>query len=455
MMQIGVPKEILADETRVATTPKTAASLLKLGFGVAIEKNAGIRAGFHDSDYEAAGVSVVSNEKVWQSDIILKVNAPQVAPKTNADEFDLIKAGATVISFIWPAQNKALLDKLSGKKINVLAMDAVPRISRAQSLDALSAMTNIAGYRAVIEAAYEFGRVFNGQMTAAGKTPPAKVLVVGAGVAGLAAISAAGNLGAAVRAFDVRAEVREQIESMGAEFLEADIAEDAGTGTGYAKETSDEFNKAAERLYAKQAKEVDIIITTALIPGRPAPRLISKAMADSMKTGGVIVDLAAANGGNCEYTVADKIITTASGVKVVGYTNLACRLPAQSSQLYGTTLLNLLKLLYKNGNFNIDFDDEVQRALTVIRDGKITWPAPPIKVSVSTSPPQEVPPPVKAKPSSPLKKYAFAAAGLVAFGALAAVAPAEIFPHFMVFMLACVAGFYVVWNVSHAHFTRL
>ena len=293
-MQIGVPKETLAGETRVAASPKSVEQLLKLGFEVCVETQAGALASFDDSAYEEAGAKVVSADQAWESDIILKVNAPIV--DENLDEIALIKEGASLISFIWPAQNPELMEQLSSKNINVMAMDSVPRISRAQALDALSSMANIAGYRAVVEAAHEFGRFFTGQITAAGKVPPAKVLVAGAGVAGLAAIGAAGSLGAIVRSFDVRPEVKEQVESMGAEFLEVDFQEDTGAGDGYAKEMSDEFNKKAEELYAAQAKDVDIIITTALIPGRPAPKLITKEMVDSMKPGSVIVDLAAANG---------------------------------------------------------------------------------------------------------------------------------------------------------------
>ena len=368
-MQIGVPKEILAGETRVAASPKSVEQLLKLGFDVNVESSAGELASFDDSSFQSSGASIVTKEEVWQSDLILKVNAP------SDDEIALIKEGATLVSFIWPAQNPELMEKLSSKNINVMAMDSVPRISRAQALDALSSMANIAGYRAVVEAAHEFGRFFTGQITAAGKVPPAKVLVAGAGVAGLAAIGAAGSLGAIVRAFDVRPEVKEQVQSMGAEFLEVDFKEDSGAGDGYAKEMSDEFNKKAEELYAEQAKDVDIIITTALIPGRPAPKLITKEMVDSMKAGSVVVDLAAANGGNCEYTQADKVITTANGVKIVGYTDMVGRLPTQSSQLYATNLVNLLKLLCKekDGNIDIDFEDVVLRGVTVVKEGEVTW----------------------------------------------------------------------------------
>ncbi|MCC2521356.1 Re/Si-specific NAD(P)(+) transhydrogenase subunit alpha [Vibrio coralliilyticus] len=453
-MQIGVPKEILAGETRVAASPKSVEQLLKLGFDVNVESSAGELASFDDSSFQSSGASIVTKEEVWQSDLILKVNAP------SDDEIALIKEGATLVSFIWPAQNPELMEKLSGKNINVMAMDSVPRISRAQALDALSSMANIAGYRAVVEAAHEFGRFFTGQITAAGKVPPAKVLVAGAGVAGLAAIGAAGSLGAIVRAFDVRPEVKEQVQSMGAEFLEVDFKEDSGAGDGYAKEMSDEFNKKAEELYAEQAKDVDIIITTALIPGRPAPKLITKEMVDSMKAGSVVVDLAAANGGNCEYTQADKVITTANGVKIVGYTDMVGRLPTQSSQLYATNLVNLLKLLCKekDGNIDIDFEDVVLRGVTVVKEGEVTWPAPPIKVSAQ--PEQKPVEPKKAEekveePVSPVKKLAALAVGVGAFAWIASVAPAAFLSHFTVFVLACVVGYYVVWNVTHALHTPL
>jgi len=458
-MQIGVPKEILAGETRVAASPKSVEQLLKLGFEVNVEAGAGELASFDDAAFEAAGAKIVTTEQVWESDLILKVNAP--LSDEEHDEIALLKDGASLISFIWPAQNPELMEKLSSKNINVMAMDAVPRISRAQALDALSSMANIAGYRAVVEAAHEFGRFFTGQITAAGKVPPAKVLVAGAGVAGLAAIGAAGSLGAIVRAFDVRPEVKEQVQSMGAEFLEVDFKENSGSGDGYAKEMSDEFNKKAAELYAEQAKDVDIIITTALIPGRPAPKLITKEMVDSMKAGSVIVDLAAANGGNCEYTVADKVITTDNGVKIVGYTDMVGRLPTQSSQLYATNIVNLLKLLSKekDGNINIDFEDVVLRGVTVVKEGEVTWPAPPIQVSAQPeqkpAQPQAKPEPKVEEPTSPVKKVVGLVAAVGAFGWIASVAPAAFLSHFTVFVLACVVGYYVVWNVTHALHTPL
>ncbi|WP_407333844.1 Re/Si-specific NAD(P)(+) transhydrogenase subunit alpha [Enterovibrio sp. 27052020O] len=459
-MQIGVPKEILAHEARVAATPKTVEQLIKMGFEVVVESNAGLLASFDNAAFEQAGAKIADADSVWQSDIIFKVNAPVKSAETGVDEIARIKEGATLVSFIWPAQNEELMQQLTSKKINVLAMDAVPRISRAQALDALSSMANIAGYRAVVEAAHEFGRFFTGQITAAGKVPPAKVFVAGAGVAGLAAIGAAGSLGAIVRAFDVRPEVKEQVESMGAQFLEVAFEEQAGSGDGYAKEMSDDFNRKAAELYAEQAKDVDIIITTALIPGRPAPTLITKEMVDSMSAGSVIVDLAAANGGNCEYTEADKVIVTENGVKVIGYTDMVSRLPTQSSQLYGTNLVNLMKLLCKekDGNINIDFDDVVLRGVTVVKDGEITWPAPPIQVSAQPQAKVDAQPVAKKKVDEPVstkKKLAGLAVALGGFGWIASVAPPAFLSHFTVFVLACVVGYYVVWNVTHALHTPL
>ncbi|PLV60974.1 Re/Si-specific NAD(P)(+) transhydrogenase subunit alpha [Erwinia sp. B116] len=451
-MLIGITKERLSDEARVAATPKTVEQLRLLGFSVAVERDAGKLASFEDAAFVAAGASIVDSAAVWQSDIVLKVNAP------TDEEIALSRAGSTLVSFIWPAQNPELLEKLAARRVTVMSMDAVPRISRAQSLDALSSMANIAGYRAIIEAAHEFGRFFTGQITAAGKVPPAKVMIIGAGVAGLAAIGAGRSLGAIVRAFDTRPEVKEQVQSMGAEFLELDFEEEAGSGDGYAKVMSEAFIKAEMALFAAQAAEVDIIVTTALIPGKPAPKLLTAETVALMKPGSVIVDMAAQNGGNCELTVPGKIHLTENGVKVIGYTDLPSRLPGQSSQLYGTNLVNLLKLLCKekNGEITIDFDDVVVRTVTVVRDGEITWPAPPIQVSAAPKA-QAAAPLVKpeAKPASPLRKYALLALVVVLFGWLASVAPAEFLSHFTVFALSCVVGYYVVWNVSHALHTPL
>lgn len=452
-MLIGIPKERLPNETRVAATPKTVEQLLKLGFSVAIESGAGQLANFDDKAFAQAGADIVDGNAVWQSEIILKINAPE------ENEIALLKPRTTLISFIWPAQNTGLMEKLAKRKVTVMAMDSVPRISRAQSLDALSSMANIAGYRAIVEAAHEFGSFFTGQITAAGKVPPAKVMVIGAGVAGLAAIGVANSLGAIVCAFDTRPEVKEQVQSMGAEFLELDFNEEASSDDGYAKVMSEAFIKEEIAIFAARAKEVDIIVTTALIPGKPAPKLITREMVDAMKAGSIIVDLAAQNGGNCEYTVANQIVMTNNGVKVIGYTDLPRRLPTQSSQLYGTNLVNLLKLLCKkkDGNIDVDFDDIVIRGVTVIRDGDITWPAPPIQVSAQ---PQVTPKAAAAekepeKSVSLWRKYALMALAIILLGWLADVAPKEFLGHFIVFALACVVGYYVVWNVSHALHTPL
>lgn len=451
-MRIGIPKESIPNEARVAATPSTIEQLIKLGFSIEVESQAGEKANFKNDAYQTAGATIVAHDDVWQADLILKVNAP------NEEEIAKIKEGATLISFVWPAQNPDLLKALEAKRITTLAMDAVPRISRAQSMDALSSMANIGGYRAVIEAAHEFGRFFTGQITAAGKVPPAKIMIIGAGVAGLAAIGAAGSLGAIVRAFDTRPEVKEQINSMGAEFLELDFKEESDSSDGYAKTMSPEFIKAEMDLFAKQAKEVDIIITTALIPGKPAPKLITKEMVDSMRAGSVIVDMAAQAGGNCEYTVPGQLFETPNGVKIIGYTDLPSRLPTQSSQLYATNLVNLLKLLSKekNGELDIDFSDDVIRSVTVVKDSEITWPAPPVKVSAAAKP-KAAAPIVKPqpKPTSPVKLYGFLALAIIIFGLIANYAPPAFLTHFTVFALSCVVGYYVVWNVSHSLHTPL
>lgn len=454
-MLIGIPKESLKGETRVAATPDTVGKLIKLGFEVAVQSGAGHLASFDDAAYEEAGAKIVKGNAVWSSDIIYKLNQP------NDEEVGLLKEGQTLVSFIRPAQNKDLVDKLNAKKVNVLAMDMVPRISRAQSLDALSSTANISGYRAVIEAAHTFGRFFTGQVTAAGKVPPAKVLVIGAGVAGLAAIGAANALGAIVRAFDTRLEVADQIKSMGGEFLKLDFKEEGGGGssTGYAKVMSDAFIKAEMELFAAQAKDVDIIITTAAIPGKKAPRLITKDMILSMKSGSVIVDLAAATGGNCDLTEEGKIVTTENGVKIIGYSDLAARLPAQSSQLYSTNLVNLTKLLSKekDGKINIDFSDVVLRNMTVAKEGEITFPPPPVSVSAAPAAQAAAAPPPKLEPKgvSPKVKVTFVTLIVVAFALIGLYAPEKFLPHFTVFVLACVCGYYVVWNVTHALHTPL
>jgi NAD(P) transhydrogenase subunit alpha len=454
-MKIGVPKEIYAGENRVATTPDVAKQLMKLGFDVCIESGAGQNAKFTDQSYTDAGVEVINDTTaLWSSaDIIFKVRAPEDS------EIDLISDGKTIISFIWPAQNESLMQKLSAKNINVLAMDSVPRISRAQKMDALSSLANIAGYRAIIEAAENFGRFFTGQITAAGKVPPAKVMIIGAGVAGLSAIGTASGLGAIVRAFDTRPEVKEQVESMGAEFLELEFEEE-GSGTGgYAKVMSEEFIKAEMALFAEQAKEVDIIITTALIPGKPAPELITEDMVKSMKEGSVIVDLAAEQGGNCKLSERDKIVVK-HGVSIIGYTDLPSRLPTQASQLYGTNLRHLITDMTpeKDGNIVIDMEDEAVRGATVIKDGTITWPPPP--PTLSAAPKKEatteavVADKQDEQPSMMSILIPFIIGGGLLFG-LGMVAPPDFMAHFTVFVLACFVGYMVIWNVSPALHTPL
>jgi NAD(P) transhydrogenase subunit alpha len=467
-MKIGVPKEIHHGEKRVALTPEAAEQIMKLGFSVCIEKGAGQDADISDEAYKEAGVEIVKDAKqLWKkSDIVMKVRAPERHPELAIDEVELLREGGHLISFIWPAQNEALMQKLAAKQATVLAMDSVPRMSRAQKLDALSSMANIAGYRAVIEAAQHFGRFFTGQITAAGKIPPAKVLVIGAGVAGLAAIGAAKSMGAIVRAFDTRPEVKEQIESMDAEFLMLDFKEEGAGAGGYAKTMSKEFIEAEMALFARQAMEVDIIITTALIPGKPAPELITKGMVESMKPGSVIVDLAAEQGGNCALTEKDKVVVN-HGVTIIGYTNLPSRLANQSSQLYATNLRHLLTELSpeKNGEINVNMDDEVIRGATVIKEGKITWPPPAPKLSAAAPAPQiEAPahPGVTAKakhnksliPAAIRPVIPLVIGGLALYG-LGTVAPVSFMSHFTVFVLACFVGYQVIWNVTPSLHTPL
>jgi H+-translocating NAD(P) transhydrogenase subunit alpha len=461
-MKIGIPREVHAGEKRVATTPDVAIQLQKLGFCVAIEAGAGETASYADSAYAEAGVEIINDTReLWSgSDIIMKVRGPEMHPGLNVDEMDLLHKGQVLISFLWPAQNQTTLDALAAKGVTALAMDSVPRISRAQKLDALSSMANIAGYRAIVEAAQHFGRFFTGQITAAGKVPPAKVLVIGAGVAGLAAIGAARSMGAIVRAFDTRPEVKEQVESMDGEFLLLDFEEEGSGGGGYAKVMSEEFIAAEMALFAEQAKEVDIIVTTALIPGRPAPELITAEMVESMQPGSVIVDLAAEQGGNCKLTEAGKVVVK-HGVTLIGYTDLPSRLAAQSSQLYGTNLRHLLTDMCpeKNGELIVDFEDEVVRGTTVVKEGQITWPPPAPKVSATPPPkpaqPEVVPAPKEDKKPSILGPILTFGIGALALFGLGMVAPASFMAHFTVFVLACFIGYMVIWNVTAALHTPL
>ena len=456
-MRVGIPRE-QGRETRVAATPKTVSQLIQLGYEVVVETGAGTRSAYPDAGYAAAGATLVDRAEAWAAPIVAKINAP------TTDEIALLAEGAMLISLIAPARNPELVAELRARNLTVLAMDAVPRISRAQALDVLSSMANIAGYRAVIEAANEFGSFFTGQVTAAVKVPPAKVLVAGAGVAGLAAIGTAKALGAIVRATDARPEVAEQVRSMGGEFLSV-RAEQQVSADGYASQTSDDFDRAAAALYAEQAPQMDIIITTALIPGRPAPRLITEEMVASMKPGSVIVDMAAANGGNVAGSRPDELMVTGNGVTIIGYTDLAGRLPTQASQLYGTNVVNLVKLLTpdSDGEPVLDLDDVVLRGMTVTTGGDLLWPPPPVQVSAAA-------PATAAPVEDPAAKAARAAAAARARGrrrlvlsAIAAVlviaavsfSPASFAGAFTVFALAVVVGFYVVSGVSHSLHTPL
>ena len=459
-MLIGVTREP-AGETRVAATPATVKQLTGLGYEVVIEGGAGALSAFADAAYVEAGAAIGRAEEAWGAEVVLRVNGPAL------EDVGRLRDGAYLVSTLAPALNPELVDTLAARDLTVLAIDAVPRISRAQSLDVLSSMANIAGYRAVVEAAHEFGRFFTGQVTAAGKVPPAKVLVAGAGVAGLAAIGAASSLGAIVRATDPRPEVADQVKSLGGVFLPVVVDEEAQQSTdGYAKATSELYNEAAARLYAEQAADVDIVITTAQIPGRAAPRLFTAADVASMKSGSVIVDMAAGSGGNVEGSVAGQKVVTGNGVVILGYTDLAGRLPTQASQLYGTNLVNLLKLLTpdRDGQLVLDLEDVVQRGITVVRAtgtgvGEKLWPPPPIQVSAAPATPAAaaVVAEVKAKraPLSAAGKAGLVFAGIAVYWLLLALAPAPIPQDFTVLTLAIVIGFYVIGKVHHALHTPL
>lgn len=451
-MRIGIPRESKTGETLVAATAKTAGQLQDLGYDVVVESGAGHDADQPDQAYTDAGIEIGDPDTVWASDIIVKVNAP------SDDEIDRLASGATVVSIMAPARSPELVDKLQSAGATALAMDAVPRISRAQSMDVLSSMANVAGYRAVVEAAHTFGRQFTGQVTAAGKVPPARVFVVGAGVAGLAAIGAAGAMGAVVRAFDVRPEVAEQVESMGAEFVTVDMEQEVSSD-GYAKEMTAEQEAATAAMYDEEARNADIVITTALIPGRPAPLLITADTVAGMRNGSVIVDMAAANGGNVELSRADQRIVTDNLVTIIGYTDLASRLPAQTSQLYGTNVVNLFKLLTpeKDGLLTLDLGDVVQRGITVVHDGESLWPPPPVQVSAApaAAPAAAVEPAPPKPPPDPRRGIFAAALGAVLFALVAAYAPGEFLGHFTVFTLAVFVGYYVISNVAHALHTPL
>lgn len=452
-MIVAIPKEITSDERRVAIAPENVIAFTKLGYEVYLESGAGSSAELPDRVYEEQGARIIEcTESIWSSaDLILKVNPPTL------EEASLIREGVTLICFVYPARNEELLKVLAEKKINLLAMDCVPRISRAQSMDALSSMANVAGYRSVVEASHEFGRFFTGQITAAGKVPPAKILVIGAGVAGLAAIGAARNMGAIVRAFDTRPVVKDEVKSLGGEFLMLDFEEDGAGSGGYAKTMSKEFIDAEMKLFAEQAEEVDVIITTAMIPGKESPILITEEMVKSMKQGSVIVDLAAEGGGNCALTEKGKR-TVAHGVTILGYTDLPSRLATQSSRLYGNNLVKFVKLLGDANEFSINKEDEILRGALVLDEGTLSWPPPKIEVCVQPKP-QVAEKAVAEQPSA--KKKSIFSPGLM-LGILALLLLAlgwkgdnEFLDQLTVFVLSCFVGYMVVWNVTPSLHTPL
>jgi NAD(P) transhydrogenase subunit alpha len=449
---IGVLKESGVGETRVSATPNTVVQLIKLGYQVVVQSGAGERSSFSDAAYTEAGASIGDP---LSADVVFGITPP------SKEQLDGLKQGATLISWLSPMLDPALVEDLAQRPITALALDAVPRISRAQSMDVLSSTANIAGYRAVVEAAHEFGRFFTGQVTAAGKVPPAKVLVAGAGVAGLAAIGAAGSLGAIVYATDPRPEVADQVASLGGEYLGVDTGEAQETSsTGYAREMGENYNELAAQLYARTVPDIDILITTALIPGRPAPQLISEEMVASMKPGSVIVDMAAANGGNVAGTVKGEKTVTQNGVTILGYTDLAGRLPTQASQLFGQNLVNLMKLLTpeKDGRLVLDFEDVVQRSICVVRDGELTWPPPPVQVSAAPAaraPAEAKEPEPATPPMSATTKYGLVGLAAAIFFVLVAISPPTLLPQIIVLALAIVIGYYVIGNVHHALHTPL
>jgi NAD(P) transhydrogenase subunit alpha len=461
-LTIGVPREVFPGEKRVATVPEVVEKLIKHGFSVAVEAGAGDAAQIGDDAYRAAGAEVVAGaSELWaKADVVFKVRPP------TAGEVAMLREGATLVGFIWPAQHPELMQALAARKVTVLAIDSLPRqLSRAQKMDALTSMASISGYRAVIEAANAFGRFFGGQVTAAGKIPPARVFIAGAGVAGLAAIGTAANLGAIVRANDTRAEVADQVKSLGGEFVKVEYEEEGSGGGGYAKVMSEGFQQAQREMYAKQAMEADIVITTALIPGKPAPRLITAEMVRSMKPGSVIVDMAAEQGGNCELTEPGAAVVK-HGVTIIGYTDLASRLARQSSTLYSNNLLRVAEELCKtkDGVIDVNMEDDAIRGLTVIKDGSITWPPPPPKLPAAApaaAKPAVAPPPRPkghGEPSGPMpagKMALLFGVAAVLFLLIGRYAPPSFLGHFTVFVLACFVGYMVVWNVKPALHTPL
>lgn len=461
-MLIGVPKEVHVGELRVAATPKTVERLSKLGHSVLVESGAGAAAQFMDEAYRESGAEIVEKgSQVWnRSDLVIKVRAPEPHPSLGLHEAELLRQDGHLISFIWPAQNEHLMERLLARKASVLAVDSIPRISRAQKCDALSSMANIVGYRAVIEAMNHYGRFLGGQTTAAGNVAPAKVLVIGAGVAGLSAVGTAARLGAVVRAFDTRPEVREQVESLGAEFLEISLKEEGSGDGGYGKVMSKEFIQAEMNLFARQAMEVDIIITTALIPGKPAPRLITEGMVESMREGSVIMDLAAEQGGNCELTVPGKA-TSKYSVAIIGFTDLASRMAAQSSEMYSNNLYHLIDELTpdNDGKIIINMDDELIRGATVLRNGDVTWPPPTPAVSPSPEVSSVIEEPRVDRPDRRINDgirsvVTMLIGGSILYG-IGLYAPASFMVHFTIFILSCFVGWQVIWNVTPALHTPL
>lgn len=453
-MKIGIPREVREGERRVAASPETVERLRALGFEVAVEEGAGVGASFLDTAYEKAGAQLVgSAEEIWSTDLVVKINPPTDA------EVELLSEGGKLLSMIWPKQNQELLDKLAERKVTVLGLDCIPRISRAQAMDVLSSMAAIAGYRAVVEASGEFGRYMSQQFTAAGSTPPANVLVIGAGVAGLAAIATATSLGSRVKAFDVREAVKEEIQSLGGEVLELDFEESGEGEGGYAKQMSKEFIEAELALFEEEAKDLDIIITTAMVPGK-APLLVTKKCVENMKPGSVIVDLAADSGGNCELTRPGEVYDH-NGVKIVGYTNLTSRLPAHASQFFGRNVVNLLKLMMKEDGFVLDEDDVIVRGVIVLKDGELMWPPPRVEPSKPAkkqepAPPEAIAAPKKPKPrESGLGKKIAALVGIVFAVLIGVYAPPDFVQHFTVFVMACFVGWNVIWNVNAALHTPL
>lgn len=462
-MRVGVPREPRPGERLVAATPTTVAQLRKLGYEVVVESGAGVSAAFPDEAYADAGAVLTGPAEAWAADVVTTVNTPP------QDRLDALSAGQTLVAMLGPASSPDVVATLAARGVTALALDAVPRISRAQALDVLSTLSNVAGYRAVIEAAEEYGGMFTGQVTAAGKTAPANVFVIGAGVAGLAAIGAAASLGAQVRAFDVRPEVGEQIASMGGQPVRAEAAQQQVSADGYAAALTEEQELLTRRMYAEETARADVVVTTALVRGQ-APTTITAAMVAAMRPGSVVVDLAASGGGNCELTVPGERVVTENGVVILGYTDLTSRMPRHTSQLFGTNVVNLLTLLTpeKDGALTLDLEDPVQRGMTVTREGEVLWPPPPVQVSAAPAAQPAVDPAEAQRLAAEAaataaqqaarrrtRRTALSGLGAVALALALTFAPEETRQHLVVFALAVVVGYYVIFNVTHALHTPL